>query len=169
MLEDPNEAGNEELATERRPNAKDRNMSEWISRKSPTGEKYAPKTEPSQTANRQQASVAQPDRLNVARLASPTAVFLSAHEFAARSGLSLSTIRRYLKNGRLPGVQPGGSRCRVLIPSDALDSLCDPAGRSKTLTSKASDSNTVNNPTLPPSASLQSALSGPVPRWLGKK
>ena len=100
MLEDPNEAGNEELATERRPNAKDRNMSEWISRKSPTGEKYAPKTEPSQTANRQQASVAQPDRLNVARLASPTAVFLSAHEFAARSGLSLSTIRRYLKNGR---------------------------------------------------------------------
>lgn len=45
---------------------------------------------------------------------------LSPKEFVAKSGLSLATVRRYLRDGRLPSIQPGGRRCRVLIPASAL-------------------------------------------------
>jgi excisionase family DNA binding protein len=47
--------------------------------------------------------------------------YLSPREFVARSGLSLATVRRYLADGRLPSVQPGGRRCRMLIPVAALE------------------------------------------------
>ena len=46
--------------------------------------------------------------------------FLSPQEFAAKSGISLVSVRRYIAAGRLPSVQPGGRRCRVLIPQSAL-------------------------------------------------
>ena len=45
---------------------------------------------------------------------------LSPKEFSQLSGLSLATVHRYLKAGKLPFLQPGGPRSRVLIPSDAL-------------------------------------------------
>ncbi len=51
----------------------------------------------------------------------PERDYLSPHEFVARSGLSLATVRRYLRTGRLPSLQPGGRRCRVLIPAAALE------------------------------------------------
>ncbi len=47
--------------------------------------------------------------------------FLSPAEFAQFSGLSLPTIHRYRKSGRLPFIQPGGFRCRILIPKNASD------------------------------------------------
>ena len=46
---------------------------------------------------------------------------VSPKEFAVFSGLSLSTVRRYLADGRLPKIQPGGHRGRVLIPCDVLE------------------------------------------------
>ncbi len=49
--------------------------------------------------------------------------FLSPEEFHLLSGLSPATINRYLASGKLPKVQPGGKRCRVLIPRSALDAL----------------------------------------------
>jgi hypothetical protein len=49
--------------------------------------------------------------------------FLSPADFARHSGLSLSTVSRYLASGRLPKIQFGGRRCRVLIPRAALDGL----------------------------------------------
>ena len=45
--------------------------------------------------------------------------FLSPAEFSSHSGISLSTVWRYLADGLLPKVQPGGPRCRVLIPIEA--------------------------------------------------
>jgi excisionase family DNA binding protein len=47
--------------------------------------------------------------------------YISPHEFVAKSGLSLATVRRYVRDGRLPSKQPGGRRCRVLIPRSALE------------------------------------------------
>ena len=43
--------------------------------------------------------------------------YLSPHEFSGLSGLSLATVRRYLKRGRLPYRQPAGRRGRILILS----------------------------------------------------
>ena len=46
--------------------------------------------------------------------------FFSIAEFAELSGLSISTVRRRLRDGSLPIVQPGGPRTRVLVPADVL-------------------------------------------------
>jgi hypothetical protein len=53
--------------------------------------------------------------------APPEQRYLSPQEFSALSGLSLATVHRYLRNGRLPYRQPAGHRGRILIPADALE------------------------------------------------
>ena len=55
--------------------------------------------------------------------------FISITQLAAEAGLSVSTVRRYLRDDKLPRVQPGGARCRVLVPANALDGLA--AGHSQ--------------------------------------
>jgi hypothetical protein len=82
--------------------------------------------------------------------------FLTPDEFAAQSGLSIATVRRYLKARRLPMAQPGGPRCRVVIPTWALESLCDIAHSIKQVVeTKATE--VAANPMRP---------SGPQPRWM---
>jgi excisionase family DNA binding protein len=49
-----------------------------------------------------------------------TRQYLTPQEVAEEAGISLSTVWRYIRAGRFPIVQPGGPRCRVLIPRDAL-------------------------------------------------
>jgi excisionase family DNA binding protein len=49
--------------------------------------------------------------------------FLSIEEVWQVTGLSVSTVRRYVKNKRLPFAQPGGPRSRILIPISALSCL----------------------------------------------
>ena len=64
-------------------------------------------------------------------MASPNLQFretLSPQEFVTLSGLSLATVRRYLKDGRLAAIQHGGRRCRVLIPRSALTQFLPAAG-----------------------------------------
>jgi excisionase family DNA binding protein len=80
--------------------------------------------------------------------------YLSPEDFARRSGLSVSTVRRYLADGRLPKFQPGGKRCRVLIPSSALAGHLD-ATSNVTLKREAPDRR--QEETRPP---------GPKPKWL---
>lgn len=70
-------------------------------------------------------------------------------EFSRLTGISVMTIRRCLRDGRLPFVQPGGRGHLILIPVDALDRLRTPAG-------PADDP----PPPAPP------VLSGPKPEWL---
>jgi excisionase family DNA binding protein len=41
-------------------------------------------------------------------------------EFAKRNGISASTVRRLLRQGKLPYFQPGGNKHLILIPHDAL-------------------------------------------------
>src|SRR4051794_22015598 len=48
---------------------------------------------------------------------------LSPQEFSEQSGLSIASVRRYLRDGKLPFAQPGGPRGRILIPPDALARL----------------------------------------------
>jgi hypothetical protein len=49
--------------------------------------------------------------------------YVSPKEFAILYRISLSTVRRYLGGGKLPKIQFGGHRCRVLIPRDAGNGL----------------------------------------------
>ena len=87
--------------------------------------------------------------------------YLSPAEFVRLSGLSHATVRRYLDDGRLPKVQPGGYRCRVLIPRDALESLKQ-AGTSPS-SSPPSDSQKSKTSTKSPQRC------GPAPRWMGRR
>lgn len=81
--------------------------------------------------------------------------FLSPKEFALSNGLSINTVRRYTRSGRLPYIQPGGFRCRILIPRNALNS-------SGKIPSE-------NSPPAPPCArKAQTKASGPEPAWKKK-
>ncbi len=86
--------------------------------------------------------------------------FLSPREFSELSGLSLATIHRYLKNGKLPYRQPAGPRGRVLIPTEALAITPIPNAPMQQAAATA--------PPLLPHAQTTAQLpplSGPRPRW----
>jgi excisionase family DNA binding protein len=46
--------------------------------------------------------------------------FLTVDQFCAVTGFSKATVNRLLAAGDLPKLQPGGPRCRLLIPASAL-------------------------------------------------
>ncbi|WP_020474589.1 helix-turn-helix domain-containing protein [Zavarzinella formosa] len=85
--------------------------------------------------------------------------YCSPAEFAQLCGLSLVTIRRLMRSGRLPSVQPGGPRHRILIPCDALDRLLPATGR--VVHPEKLASGTITDP--------PKRLSGPLPKWLREK
>ena len=87
---------------------------------------------------------------------------VSPQEFARLSGLSLATVRRYLSDGRLPSVQPGGRRCRVLIPRGVLAQFLTPGPALGLSNKRLSDKNAL---AISRHASSDGRLSGPVPRW----
>ncbi len=85
--------------------------------------------------------------------------FYSPEEFAAQTGLSIATVRRYIDKGKVPSVQPAGPRGRILIPSDALDQL---AGR---VVVEASPAMALEPAPNAGSRSTPARRSGPTPRW----
>ena len=92
--------------------------------------------------------------------------YISPAEFVSVTGISMSTVRRYLRSGQLPKIQPGGHRCRVLIPRDALESYRnqtavpeDTAKWQPETNTKAVDS---SGPTNAPN------YRGQTPRWMGR-
>lgn len=87
--------------------------------------------------------------------------FLSPVEFARLSGLSLSTVARYLANGKLPYYQPGGKGCRVLIPRSGLQDVDVNAARKGASSERAPSSTDI-----PTAARQRSGLAGPRPKWM---
>ncbi|OWK39761.1 helix-turn-helix domain-containing protein [Fimbriiglobus ruber] len=81
--------------------------------------------------------------------------YCSPTEFSRRSGLSVVTVRRYLRSGLLPFVQLGGRRHCILIPCDAIERFQLPS---------TAQPSAEADPSSKPSKSAP--LSGPVPRWL---
>lgn len=91
----------------------------------------------------------------------------SPAEFAARSGLSLITVRRYLAEGKLPKYQPGGKRCRVMIPVSALSlplSL-DIQDQTGTVADEIPATELPQTNQTPAS----DVIAGPPPRWMKRK
>jgi hypothetical protein len=92
---------------------------------------------------------------------------LSPKEFARRNGISVSTVRRYKDAGRIAFDQPGGYRCRVLIPINALPHH----GHEAELAdgeSLGAKKRPVEKQVADPDAS-KTKLSGPSPRWQKRK
>ncbi len=80
----------------------------------------------------------------------PDPRYLTPREFCARTRPSEATLRRRLKDGSIPFLQPGGPRTRLLVPADALER---PAA--------ATDA----DPPGPPGGGPAPAIPGPPPRW----
>jgi hypothetical protein len=93
--------------------------------------------------------------------ASQELVYCSVEEFALRSGLSVSTVRRYLKAGKLLHRQPGGPRGRILIPLSALETGGSESLPEATIQTEQKGQ-TAQNPKT--THSLE-RLPGPMPRW----
>jgi excisionase family DNA binding protein len=88
----------------------------------------------------------------------PPRPYVSPAEYAALTGLSPATVRRYLKHGRIPYHQPAGSRGRILIPTDALELLTGAAASAVTGSAAAAQAGAdgpADTPKLP----------GPRPKW----
>jgi hypothetical protein len=88
--------------------------------------------------------------------------FLSIAELALKSGLSVSTIDRLVKDGIIPVIQPGGRRKRKLFCADVLEQLASQT------TPSASRPQTSSSPTSCESAHQDNApvqIPGPRPKW----
>ncbi|MCA9250253.1 MAG: excisionase family DNA-binding protein [Phycisphaerales bacterium] len=79
--------------------------------------------------------------------------FMSISECCDATGLSVSTVRRLIKRGHLEMFQPGGHRCRILIPVSAIQSLQDQAVSKN------------DGPEILPHQSPSPRLPGPQPQW----
>lgn len=86
-------------------------------------------------------------------------LYLSVEEFSVASSLSVSTVRRRIKDGTLLAFQPGGRKSRLLIPRDAL---VRPAEASSQLPASKEPAQT---PHIAPPATSPS-LAGPPPGWM---
>jgi hypothetical protein len=99
------------------------------------------------------------DTIRADSSASSTRLYLSPREFAAHSGLSLATVHRYLKSGKLPAVQPGGFRARILIPLRSLGERSPELPAPYVATADCvSDSDAVKSDDT-------TRIPGPPPRW----
>jgi excisionase family DNA binding protein len=83
--------------------------------------------------------------------------FCSVDEFARLTSLSTITVRRRLRDGSIPSVQPGGRGCRILIPVTALEQNRE-TGQLLTNSGEAS-------PPSPTESQVPAKLSGPRPKW----
>jgi hypothetical protein len=90
----------------------------------------------------------------------PARGYLSPQEFSGLSGLSLATVHRYLREGRLPYRQPAGHRGRILIPADALE-LVHPA----TSSDERPQAPEVRSTPERAQAATPARPSGPRPKW----
>lgn len=49
--------------------------------------------------------------------------YLKIDELSIKTGLSVPTLRRLVRNKRIPCIQPAGKGGRLLFPSDALENF----------------------------------------------
>jgi hypothetical protein len=91
----------------------------------------------------------------------PTAEYISLAQLSAISGLSASTLRRRIKDGSLPVIQPGGRRSRLLFRRDVLDTLSAVAREATSTSASSGEETPGDDPTIP----AVQPLPGPRPRW----
>ncbi|MEQ8854387.1 helix-turn-helix domain-containing protein [Gimesia sp.] len=83
---------------------------------------------------------------------SDTSDLLSIEELSTIISLSISTIRRRIRDGSIPAIQPGGKGTKLLIPKEWVNQQATISKSSR----------------LEPSSSgrhQRICISGPTPRW----
>src|SRR4051812_14364263 len=85
-----------------------------------------------------------------ARMATPTdpKQYLDIRELSARTGVSVTTLRRYVKEGKIEALQPGGRGGKLLFRLNALERLAPRTSAS------------------PPAGAGPNRLSGRQPAWM---
>lgn len=86
--------------------------------------------------------------------------YISITELSAIGGLSVSALRRRVRDGSLPFIQPGGPRSRLLFRRDVLDRLADPGSPPALAADAPAHDDDANSP------QPARPLSGPRPRRL---
>jgi len=87
--------------------------------------------------------------------------YFSPDQFAEMSGLSIATVRRYLATGKISSIQPGGCRCRKLIPVSVLDSFLRERPVATSTGKNSSNSKHISHHQYP-----KTSISGSKPNWL---
>jgi excisionase family DNA binding protein len=80
--------------------------------------------------------------------------WITVTELSTRVGVSVSTLRRWVRGGRLPAIQPGGPRGKLLFPADVVERIAQAL--------RLPDVADVTQPHLDKVA----PLSGPRPNWM---
>jgi hypothetical protein len=93
----------------------------------------------------------------------PSKEFLDVQEFSEATGLSVATVRRYLRNGHVQFSQPAGPRGRILIPVSEL--TCLKAAPTPSTEAIERHHNTTQSQPLNHDKSSPERLPGPKPRW----
>lgn len=83
-------------------------------------------------------------------------LYLTVKEFCRLTSMSASTLKRLRDKGKLPFLQPGGKRTRVLIPRNALE-----------LNSQQGESGLPSQST--PKPNEPNCIPGPMPRWMQRR
>lgn len=93
----------------------------------------------------------------------PAKRYLSPQEFCRLTGWSASTVRRRLKDGSLPAIQPGGRRALWLIDVEAFQAGHGPAQVAELQAAPSNSKSTVDQEA---DATSSARLPGPRPGWL---
>lgn len=91
--------------------------------------------------------------------------YLSLDELSAVSGLSASTLRRRVRDGTLPVIQPGGRRTRLLFRIDVLEKIGQSGQQPSDLSGSNDRLEAISDPMQEP---VYPKLPGPRPRWQDK-
>ena len=86
----------------------------------------------------------------IALVRQTTSNLLTVAEAAGALRLSVPTVRRLIRNGRIAAVQIGGRHCAIRIPEDQLDELLTPEVAAEG----------------PPTGTTHSSPRGPRPAWM---
>jgi hypothetical protein len=97
-------------------------------------------------------------------ISSPDSRYLDIKQFSATAGLSIATIRRLARDGRIPYFQPAGKGGKLLFPPDALEL----AAQGANCASAQPQSDNPGQPEQPGQSGQPGPgrLSGRVPRWM---
>ena len=91
--------------------------------------------------------------------------YITREQLVADTGLSVATVQRLKRSGKIPFFQPGGPGTRVLFPTDAIEAAKRPGGTQASHANSTAAHAAETGPNPPTETTGSRELSGPRPRW----
>ncbi len=98
-------------------------------------------------------------------ISSPDSRYLDIQQLSTASGLSISTIRRLVRDDRIPHFQPAGKGGKLLFPPDALE-LTAQGAACPSAQPQSANPGQPEQPEQPGQPGQPGRLSGRVPAWM---